>query len=75
MELQDYRVHKSPPLVPILSRMNPIHNLTLQFTLILSSHLRLCLPSVLFPSGLLYKSLYAFIIFHACYMLYTSNLP
>jgi hypothetical protein len=50
-----YRVHKIPPLVPILSHIHPIHSipsyLSLRFILILSTHLRLGLPSGLFPSG------------------------
>jgi hypothetical protein len=42
------------PLVPILSQMNPVHNLeflffTNHFNII--PHLRLCLPSGFFPSG------------------------
>jgi len=45
-----YSVHKSPPLDPILSHLNPVHNLTsyLRSILILSSHFRLLLQSV-FP--------------------------
>jgi hypothetical protein len=53
-----YRVHSSPLLVPVLSQ-------SIQFTplphsrriLIGSSHLRQCLPSVVFPSGFPTKSL------------------
>jgi hypothetical protein len=49
-----YRIRKFPPLFTILSQLNPVH--TPQKTswnsiLILSSHLRLGLPSGLFPSG------------------------
>jgi hypothetical protein len=48
-----YRVHKSPPLVPILSQINPVHTNPsyLRFTILLPTHLRLVLPSGLFLSG------------------------
>jgi len=47
-----YHIHNSPPLVPILSQMKPVHasraTLTIHF-LIVYSHLRLGLPSGFFP--------------------------
>jgi hypothetical protein len=51
-----YRVHKSPLLVPVLSHINPIHftsshPISLWSILILSTHLSLGLPRSLFPSG------------------------
>jgi hypothetical protein len=48
-----YRVHKSPPLVPILSQIGQIPTIPayLRSILILSTHLHLGLPSGLFPSG------------------------
>jgi hypothetical protein len=49
-----YRVHKNPPLVPILSQVGPIHTIqpiSLRSILTLSTHLRLGLPSGIFPSG------------------------
>jgi hypothetical protein len=48
-----YRVHKSPPLVPILSQAVqsiPHHPVSLTSILILSTHLRLVLPSGVPPS-------------------------
>ncbi|PNF25415.1 hypothetical protein B7P43_G08793 [Cryptotermes secundus] len=47
-----YRVHRSPPLVPILSQTNPNH--TILSYLILIIHQRLGLPSGLFPCGFLH---------------------
>ena len=61
-----YRIHKSPPPVPILSHLDPIH--TPYFTswrsiLILSSHLRLSLQSGLFPSRFPTKIVYKPLLF------------
>jgi hypothetical protein len=58
-----YRIHKSPPLVPILSRMNPIHSIPsylskIHFNIV---HSRLGLPSRLFPSGFPTNILYTFL--------------
>ena len=55
------RIHKCPPTVPILSQLDPFRALTSNSRrsfLILSSHLRLGLPSCLFPSGFPTKVLY-----------------
>jgi hypothetical protein len=65
------RVHKSPPLVPILSPINPVYTTQsyLRSILILSTHLHLGLPSGLFPSGFPTNILYAFLFSpHSCYM-------
>jgi hypothetical protein len=58
-----YRVHKSLPLVPILSQINPIHTIPfyLRSIWILSTHLRLGLPSGLVPSGFPTNILYEFL--------------
>jgi len=50
-----YRIQNRPPRVPILSQINLVHALhhaSREPILILSSHLRQCLLSGLFPSGL-----------------------
>ena len=54
-----YRTHKRPPPVSILGQPNPVHIPTSwRSILILSTHLRLGLPSGLFPSGFPTKTLY-----------------
>ena len=46
------RIHKGSPIIPILSRINPIPQFSSRPILILSSHLLLGLPKGLFPVGL-----------------------
>ena len=56
-----YRIHKFPPSVPNLSQLDQVHTphpTSLRSNLILYSHLRLGLPSGLFPSGFPTKTLY-----------------
>jgi hypothetical protein len=54
---------QSPPLVPILNQINPIHTIPsyLKSISILSTHPRLGLPSGLLPSGFPTNILYAFL--------------
>ena len=56
-----YCSHKCPPLVPILSQLDPVHTshpTSWRSILILSFHLRLGLPSGFLPSGFRTKNLY-----------------
>jgi hypothetical protein len=58
-------VYKSPPLLPILCQINPVHVIPSYFSktgfnTVLSSHRCLGLPNGLFPS----KTLYAFLFLH-----------
>ena len=65
-----YRIHKCPPTVPILSQLDPVHThphtTSWRSILILSFHLRLGLPSGLFPSGFPTKTLYRSLLFPVC---------
>ena len=53
-----YRTHKRPPPVSILDQPNPVHIPTFWRCILISTHLRLGLPSGLFPSGFPTKTLY-----------------
>jgi hypothetical protein len=57
--------HKSPPLVPILSQIDPVHTIPsyLRSILILFTNPRLGLPSGLFPSSFHTNILYAFLFY------------
>jgi hypothetical protein len=68
-----YSIQKCPPPVPILSQLDPVYAPIFHFLksiLILSSHLRLCVLSGLFPSGFPTKTLYT-----PLSSLYTCNMP
>jgi hypothetical protein len=67
-----YRVHKSPQLVPILSQINPIHTIPLRSILLLSTHLRLRLPSRLLPHQ---YPICIPLLHHSCYMPYPFHPP
>ena len=71
-----YQVY-SPPPVPILSQINPVHSFhptSWRSILILSSHLRPDLPSVLFPSGFPTKNpVCTTPLPHTCYMFRPSH--
>jgi hypothetical protein len=61
-----YHIHKSSPLVPILSQTNPVHTnhtISLRSILILSTHLHLDLPNPrgLLPSNFPINNLYIFL--------------
>jgi len=59
-----YRTHNSPPTVPTLSHISPVHisqPICRIIILIRSSHPRPGLPSGPFPSGLPTKTLYVFL--------------
>jgi hypothetical protein len=60
---------QEPPLVPILSQINPVHTIpsypiSLRSTLILFTHPRRGLHSGLFPSGFPSKTLYKYNLYN-----------
>jgi hypothetical protein len=70
-----HHFHKSPPLVPILSQMNPTHTFSpyfLRSVVILTSHLRLARPSDLFSLSFP-KVVCISRLSHACYMFQPSR--
>jgi hypothetical protein len=76
--LWNLKAHKNPPLVPILSQINPVHILPPYLPKI---HSNIILPSMprsyecSFPSGNPTKILYAFLIPPVCYMPHPSHPP
>ena len=64
----NYRIHKCPPPVPIPCQINPVHaphRTSWRSILMLSSYLRLGVPSGLFPSGFTTKPLYTPLLIRA----------
>jgi hypothetical protein len=57
-------IHKSTELVPDLSNTNSVHTtyISARSILMLSTHLRLCLPRGLLPSGFSTNNLYTFLL-------------
>ena len=53
-----YHTHKHPPPVPILGQPNPVHIPISWRSILISTHLRLGLPSGLLPSSFPSKTLY-----------------
>jgi hypothetical protein len=72
-----YRVHMSPPLVSILSHINPINTNPTYFSNIHFNiiHSHLCLPSGVFPSDFPTNVLYAFLFSHSYYVPCPSQRP
>jgi hypothetical protein len=69
-----YLVHKSPPLVPILSHINSVHTLPtclLRSILILSFHLRRGLPSGLIQEEIKSRLNYGNACYHSAQTIFT----
>jgi len=57
-----YHIYKSPPLLPVMRQINPIHasyRISWKFNFLFPSYLCLGHPSVIFPSGYLTRTLCA----------------
>jgi hypothetical protein len=70
-----YRVHMSPPPVPILSQIDPFHPISRRCILILFTHLRLGLPSGSFLLAFPPISYMHSFAPHSCYMPCQSHPP
>jgi hypothetical protein len=69
--LRNNSVHKTPPLVCILSQISPVHttpSVSAGSILVLSTQVHLGLPSGLSSSGFLTNILYEIFLPHSCYM-------
>jgi hypothetical protein len=68
-----YRIHNNPPMVPILSQMDPVHSLPsylLRSVLVLSSHSSLSLVSSVIASFKIFQPNFICITYlsYTCYM-------
>jgi hypothetical protein len=71
-----YRVHKSPPLVPILSQINPIYPVISKVHFNIVHPATSCSSQWFFPSGFPTNILYAFLLLsQSCYMARPSHPP
>ena len=63
-----YRIHNSPPPVPIPNKIKPVHASKLSFcrSILILSPIHACLPSGLFPTGVSTSTLYALLLSPVC---------